>query len=53
MLDQNLDPNFRNIYRAEDSRGNWTERLTIWVTQGRTSAPHLSYTLDRREIIYY
>lgn len=42
-----------NIYRAEDSRGNWTERLTIWVTQGRTSAPHLSYTLDRREIIYY
>ncbi|MDE6325719.1 MAG: hypothetical protein K2M02_06070 [Duncaniella sp.] len=42
-----------NIYRAEDDRGNWTERLTVWVTQGKSESPHVSYTVDTREIIYY
>ncbi len=42
-----------NIYRAEDNHGNWTERLTVWVTQGESEIPHVSYTVDTREIIYY
>lgn len=42
-----------NIYRAEDSRGNWTERLSTWTTQTPGQRPHISYTLDRREIAYY
>lgn len=42
-----------NIYRKEDERGNWTERLSVWSTQTPGSRPHVSYTLDRREITYY
>ena len=42
-----------NIYRDEDSRGNWTERLSIWTTQTPGNRPHVSYSLDRREIVYY
>ncbi len=42
-----------NIYRAEDARGNWTERLSVWTTQTPGNRPHTSYTLDRREIKYY
>lgn len=42
-----------NIYRSEDQYGNWTERLTVWVTQGTSGTPHVSYTVDTREIIYY
>lgn len=42
-----------NLYRAEDSLGNWTERLSVWTTQTPGSRPHISYTLDRRDIIYY
>lgn len=42
-----------NIYRAEDSRGNWTERLGVWTTQSVGSRPHVSYTLERREITYW
>lgn len=42
-----------NIYRAEDSHGNWTERLSVWTTQAPDSRPHISYTLERRTITYY
>ncbi|MCI9285750.1 MAG: hypothetical protein HFJ91_08185 [Muribaculaceae bacterium] len=42
-----------NIYRAEDPHGNWTERLSVWTTQSAGSRPHVSYTLDRRDITYY
>ena len=42
-----------NVYRAEDSHGNWTERLSIWTTQTPGQRPHISYSLDRREIVYY
>lgn len=42
-----------NIYRSEDYLGNWTERLTVWVTQGESGSPHVSYTVDTREIVYY
>ena len=42
-----------NVYRDEDSHGNWTERLSVWTTQTPGSKPHISYTLDRREITYY
>lgn len=42
-----------NIYRNEDQRGNWTERLSVWTTQSPGSRPHVSYSLERREIIYY
>lgn len=42
-----------NLYRASDSRGNWTERLGVWTTQSQGSRPHLSYTLERREIVYW
>ena len=42
-----------NLYRASDSRGNWTERLGVWTTQSAGARPHLSYTLERREITYW
>ncbi len=42
-----------NLYRDEDERGNWTERLSVWTTQSTGSRPHISYSLDRREIVYY
>lgn len=42
-----------NIYRSEDSRGNWTERLSVWTTQAPDARPHISYSLDRREISYW
>lgn len=42
-----------NLYRNEDERGNWTERLSVWTTQSTGSRPHISYSLDRREIMYY
>ncbi len=42
-----------NIYREDDDRGNWTERLSVWTTQSAGGRPHISYTLDRRKIIYY
>ncbi|MCM1522617.1 MAG: hypothetical protein NC039_08205 [Muribaculaceae bacterium] len=42
-----------NIYRDEDSRGNWTERLSVWTTQQPDVRPHISYTLEKREIVYY
>lgn len=42
-----------NLYRAEDPRGNWTERLSVWTTQAPGARPHVSYSLDRREISYY
>lgn len=42
-----------NLYRKEDRRGNWTERLSVWTTQTPGARPHVSYSLDRREITYY
>lgn len=42
-----------NLYRNEDRRGNWTERLSVWTTQAPGSRPHVSYSLDRRDIVYY
>ena len=42
-----------NLYRKEDRRGNWTERLSVWTTQTTGARPHVSYSLDRREITYY
>ncbi len=43
-----------NVYKKFDKKGNWTERLTIWSTMGaKDSIPHLNYSVDRREIIYY
>lgn len=42
-----------NLYRNEDRRGNWTERLCVWTTQTPGSRPHVSYSLDRRDIVYY
>lgn len=42
-----------NLYRDEDERGNWTERLSVWTTQSTGSRPHISYSFDRREIVYY
>lgn len=42
-----------NIYRQEDKRGNWTERLSVWTTQAPDERPHVSYTLTRRDIVYY
>lgn len=42
-----------NLYRNEDRRGNWTERLSVWTTQTPGSRPHVSYSLDRRDIVYY
>ena len=42
-----------NLYRAEDPYGNWTERLSVWTTQTPGSRPHISYTLEKRDISYY
>ncbi len=42
-----------NLYRSEDERGNWTERLSVWTTQAPGSRPHVSYTLTRRDIKYH
>lgn len=42
-----------NLYRQDDLHGNWTERLSVWTTQQPGGRPHVSYTLDRREIVYY
>lgn len=42
-----------NLYRSDDEKGNWTERLSVWTTQAPGSRPHVSYTLTRRDIKYY
>lgn len=42
-----------NLYREADRCGNWTERLSVWTTQQPGARPHISYTLERREIVYY
>lgn len=42
-----------NLYRDEDKLGNWTERLSVWTTQAPGARPHVSYSLDRRQIVYY
>ncbi len=42
-----------NLYRGQDARGNWTERLSVWTTQQPGARPHVSYTLERRDIVYY
>lgn len=42
-----------NLYRNEDERGNWTERMSVWTTQAPGQRPHVSYSLDRRKIVYY
>lgn len=42
-----------NICLAADSVGNWTERLTVWVTSSVGSRPHTSYALERRQISFY
>lgn len=56
-----------NVYRYYDPAGNWTERLTIWVTASDPAAagaratdsvvtagrPHVSYSLTRRTIVYH
>ncbi len=42
-----------NVIRRSDDRGNWTERLTVWTTQSPDGRPHVSYTIDTREITYY
>ena len=42
-----------NLYRSEDERGNWTERLSVWTTQAPGSRPHVTYTLTRRDIKYH
>ncbi len=42
-----------NIYREDDERGNWIERLSVWTTQAPGERPHVSYTLTRRIIRYY
>ena len=42
-----------NLYRSEDERGNWTERLSVWTTQAPGSRLHVSYTLTRRDIKYH
>lgn len=43
-----------NIYKRFDKNGNWTERLTIWSTQGVSDPlPKVHYTIDKRTITYY
>lgn len=43
-----------NIYTQVDRRGNWTERVTIWSTEGNNGRePSLNYTIERRAIRYY
>lgn len=42
-----------NIYRKFDQNGNWTERLTVWTTRSAGGRPHVSYSLEQREIEYY
>lgn len=42
-----------NLYREADSLGNWTERLSVWTTQSTGRRPHISYTLERRKIVYW
>ena len=42
-----------NIYRKFDKNGNWTERLTVWTTRSAGGRPHVSYSLEQREIEYY
>lgn len=42
-----------NIYRKFDAHGNWTRRFTVWTTQQPGSRPHVSYTAEEREIVYY
>lgn len=43
-----------NIYRKFDDHDNWTERVTVWTTQGaKDSIPGVNYSIDRREITYY
>lgn len=43
-----------NVYKAFDDRGNWTERVTIWSTEGMNDPhPSVHYSIDRRDIVYY
>lgn len=43
-----------NVYKKFDKQGNWTERVTIWSTQGKDAPrPSLKYSIDRRDITYY
>ncbi len=42
-----------NVYRDFDDHGNWTERMSVWTTQSTGQRPHVSHTLERREITYY
>lgn len=42
-----------NVYRRNDENGNWTERLTIWASSSKGGRPHVSYSLERRQITYY
>lgn len=43
-----------NVYKKFDKNGNWTERVTIWSTQGKdASKPSVKYSIDRRDISYY
>ena len=42
-----------NVYRKEDMRGNWIERLTVWTSRGVNGQPHVTYSLTRRSITYY
>lgn len=42
-----------NIYRDFDVHGNWTKRITVWTTQQPGERPHISYSAEERDIIYY
>ena len=42
-----------NVYLDADGLGNWTRRLGIWTTQSAGRRPHISYTLDERNIVYW
>lgn len=42
-----------NIYRKFDEGGNWIERLTVWTSSSQGGRPHISYSFEHRDIIYY
>lgn len=42
-----------NVYLDEDDRGSWTRRMGVWTTQTSGQRPHVSYTLDQRDITYW
>lgn len=42
-----------NIYLDQDDRGSWTRRMGVWTTQSTGQRPHVSYTLDQRDITYW